>query len=91
MLINWKVRIKSKQFWLTLVPALLLLVQAVLLPFGITVPTELIAAHALGIINAAFALLTILGLVNDPTVKGLSDSKQALRYDKPKDDDKYIG
>ena len=28
-MINWKVRIKNKNFWLALIPALLLLIQAV--------------------------------------------------------------
>ncbi|HCC02786.1 MAG TPA: phage holin, partial [Ruminococcaceae bacterium] len=38
----------------------------------------------LAVVNAAFALLTILGIVNDPTTAGLSDSAQALNYTKPK-------
>ena len=32
--INWIVRIKNKNFWLTLIPAVLLLIQVVLAPFG---------------------------------------------------------
>ena len=34
MKINWKVRIRNKNFWLALIPALLLLVQVVAAPFG---------------------------------------------------------
>ena len=34
-MINWKVRIKNKMFWLALIPAALLLVQTVCSVFGI--------------------------------------------------------
>ena len=34
--INWIVRIKNKNFWLTIIPALLLLVQVVAALFGFT-------------------------------------------------------
>ena len=33
-MINWKVRIRNKQFWIALIPALLLLVQVVAAVFG---------------------------------------------------------
>ena len=33
---NWKVRIKNKTFWLTVIPAVLLLIQVVAAVFGYT-------------------------------------------------------
>ena len=33
---NWEVRLKNKQFWLAIIPAVLLLVQAVAAVFGYT-------------------------------------------------------
>ncbi|WP_439218078.1 phage holin, partial [Escherichia coli] len=33
-LIDWKSRIKYNQFWLSLIPAVLLLIQVVAVPFG---------------------------------------------------------
>lgn len=33
-MINWKARIKNKNFWIALIPAILLLIQSVLTPFG---------------------------------------------------------
>ena len=33
-----------------------------------------------------FAILALLGVVNDPTTQGVGDSRQALDYDKPKSD-----
>jgi phi LC3 family holin len=36
------------------------------------------------VVEVAFTLLAILGVVVDPTTKGMSDSTQAMDYDKPK-------
>lgn len=84
MNINWKVRIKNKNFWLALVPAILLLVQTVLVPFGYKWDFGVLGQQLTAIINAAFAVLSILGVVNDPTTEGVSDSAQAMSYDSPK-------
>ena|GEM_PF-5883816 len=37
----------------------------------------------LDLINAVFGLLAILGIVNDPTTKGLGDSRRAMEYKTP--------
>ncbi|MFT8409910.1 phage holin [Schleiferilactobacillus perolens] len=81
--INWLVRIKNKTFWLALVPALLLLVQVIAVPFGYKFDITGINKDFLDIINATFALLAVLGVVQDPTTPGATDSTQALSYDKP--------
>ena len=86
MKINWKVRIKNKVFWLALVPAVLLLVQVVAAVFGIDLNLDALGDKLLAVVNALFAVLTILGIVTDPTTAGVSDSKQAMEYDKPKCD-----
>lgn len=85
-MINWTVRIKNKTFWLALVPAVLLLVQVVAAVFGYTLDLGELGDKLLAVVNALFAVLTILGIVTDPTTKGVSDSAQALTYEKPKDD-----
>lgn len=85
-MINWTVRIKNKTFWLTLIPAVLLLVQVVAAVFGYTLDLDPLGDKLLAVANALFAVLAILGIVTDPTTKGVSDSTQALTYDKPKDD-----
>ena len=86
MKINWKVRIKNKVFWLALIPALLLLAQVVAAVFGIDLNLDALGDKLLAVVNALFAVLTILGIVTDPTTAGVSDSKQAMEYDKPKCD-----
>ena len=84
MNINWQVRIRNKNFWLALIPALLLLVQVVAAPFGYKWDFGVLNQQLAAIINAVFALLSILGVVNDPTTAGSSDSAQALTYEEPR-------
>lgn len=85
-MINWKVRIKNKMFWLTLIPAVLLLVQVVASVFGYTLDLGDLGNKLLTVVNALFGVLAMLGIVTDPTTAGLSDSAQALTYEKPKKD-----
>lgn len=86
MKINWTVRLKNKTFWLALVPAVLLLIQVVAAVFGIDLKLDGLGDKLLAVVNALFAVLTILGIVTDPTTAGLSDSKQAMTYEWPKCD-----
>lgn len=83
-MINWKVRIKNKTFWLSLIPALLLLAQALGAVFGLSLDLSAVGEKLLTVVNPLFAVLTILGVVTDPTTAGVSDSKLALSYDEPK-------
>lgn len=85
-MINWKVRVKNKNFWLALIPAILLLIQTVLTPFGYKWDFGVLGQQLTAIINAVFAVLSILGVVNDPTTDGLTDSTQAMTYTTPKRD-----
>jgi phi LC3 family holin len=86
MNINWKVRIKNKNFWLTAIPALLLLIQVVANAFGFEIDLGDIGNKLLAVVNAVFAFLSILGIVNDPTTESLNDSSLAMTYEKPKKD-----
>lgn len=84
MNINWLVRLKNKTFWLSLIPAVLLLIQVIAAVFGYTLDLGDLGNKLLSVVNAVFAVLAILGVVTDPTTKGVSDSKQAMLYDEPK-------
>ena len=84
--INWIVRIKNKNFWISLIPAVLLLVQVVAAVFGFTLELGELGDKLLAVVNALFAVLTILGIVTDPTTAGGADSKLAMTYTKPKED-----
>lgn len=84
MTINWKVRLKNKNFWVAIVPALLLVVQAVAGVFGFEIDLSTLCGKILVVIDAVFVVLSILGIVNDPTTATLSDSNLAMTYDEPK-------
>lgn len=83
-MINWKVRIKNRNFWLALIPAVLLLVQVVAAVFGYTIDMGEMGDKLLAVVNAVFAVLAILGIVTDPTTEGVGDSTQAMTYETPK-------
>ena len=82
--INWVVRIKNKAFWVALIPAVLLLIQVIAAVFGYTLDLGNLGNKLLDVVNAVFAVLAILGVVTDPTTKGITDSDQALTYTEPK-------
>lgn len=86
MQINWKVRIANKDFWMSMIPAVLLLIQAIGAPLGLVLDFGELGNQLLAIVNAVFAVLAILGIVNDPTTNGMGDSKQAMAYTEPKKD-----
>lgn len=84
--INWSVRLKNKNFWLALVPALALLVQAFANIFNLTLEFGDTVDKILVFINVLFAFLVLVGVVNDPTTSGFSDSERALTYTEPSED-----
>ena len=80
---NWRVRFKNKNWWLAIVPAILLLVQVVAAPFGYTFELGVLNEQLVAIINAAFAVLVLLGITTDPTTEGVGDSERAMTYTEP--------
>lgn len=78
MKINWRVRLRNKTFWLTLVPSLVLLTQQVGLNW--------VPENWESIFSTVMAILTVVGVINDPTTAGITDSEQALAYYEPKED-----
>ena len=84
MKINWLVRIKNKVFWITFIPAMLILIKAVANLFGFTIDFSNIEGNLLDVVEAVFMVLGIIGIVADPTTEGVSDSANALTYKTPK-------
>ena len=82
--INWGVRLKNKTWWLAVIPAILLLIQAIAAPFGYTLDFEVLGVQLAGIVNALFAVLALMGIVADPTTEGIEDSDLAMTYTEPK-------
>lgn len=82
-MVNWKVRIRNKSFWMTLIPALALFAQALAACFGIKLDLGEQTDKILAVVNTLFVVLGVLGVVNDPTTFGLNDSDRAMQYDEP--------
>lgn len=81
--INWKVRVQSGAFWVGISGLVLTLIYYVLDMVGI-VP----AYSQEQVVNVAMMVVQILsfiGIVTDPTTKGVADSEQAMGYEKPKE------
>lgn len=83
-MINWKVRIKNKNFWMSIIPMILLLIQGVADIFGYHFDFGDLGNKLLFVVDCVFAILSIIGIVNDPTTAGFSDSKLAMTYEEPK-------
>ena len=86
MKINWIVRIKNKAFWLAIIPAVLLLIQAVADVVGYQLDFGDISEKLIAVVNAVFVVLCILGIVVDPTTADIGDSTRALTYTTPNKD-----
>lgn len=84
-MINWRVRFKNKNFWLSFIPAVLLLVQVTANVFGYNFDFGDLGNKLIAVVNAAFVVLSLLGVVTDPTTAGVSDSERALTYTQPKE------
>lgn len=84
--INWKLRFKNKAVLTGLVGALLLFIKQVTDLFGLDLSTQLNQASA--IIGAILTLLTGIGVITDPTSKGVSDSSIVQTYQAPRDSNK---
>ena len=86
-MINWKVRIKNPYFWIGLIATIL---AAIGVSRGCLTSWAILWEKIQALVGNPFAIgcmiVAIIGYVNDPTTKGIKDSKQALEYKEPKVD-----
>ena len=82
MNINWKVRLKSGPYWAGLISLVLTLIYTLLNMAGLVPQFE--QKQVMDIVVMLLQILAFIGVVSDPTTKGLSDSAQAMRYKEPK-------
>ena len=83
MRINWKIRLQNKAFWVAAIPALLLVVQAVLGLLGIDWQPAALNDALLALLDAVVARLAVRGGETDPTTQGFQDSDRAMNYTCP--------
>ena len=81
MKINWKVRLRQPAFWIATIPVVITFVYSILALADIvpTVTEERIQNLFLTVVT----ILAQLGIIIDPTTKGICDSESAMKYDKP--------
>jgi len=84
--INWKVRLQSGTFWAGLVSLVLTFVYTLLSMAGIVPQFE--QKQIMDVVIMLLQILAFVGVVSDPTTKGINDSEQALTYERPRDDSK---
>lgn len=82
---NWRLRLQNKTTLIALIAAAVSLVYQVLGICGIVprVSEDTILTAAGTLVNA----LALLGIVVDPTTKGIADSDRAMEYEKPSEGD----
>lgn len=73
--INWKLRFKNKATLIAIASTVILLAQQL----GLKLPDNIA-----DIVNTFLTLLVLVGVINDPTTQGVSDSPNALTYAEPK-------
>lgn len=82
--INWQVRLKKKSFWVAIVSAVALFINNITGAFGLDYSASI--EQGVSIITSLLTLLAGLGIIIDPTTKGVKDSEKATEYTKPRDD-----
>lgn len=80
MNINMKLRLQNKQFIVGLVSALLLLAGQIAQLLGYNID-EAVSSGVMDIVNTVLAILVSIGVVQDPTTKGLSDDEEVMKTD----------
>ncbi|WEG10791.1 phage holin [Pullulanibacillus sp. KACC 23026] len=89
MKINWSIRFKNGKWVICFVSQILIIIQMIIAG-GHSIGlwsfqwTAAINLWVIGLVNAILVFLSLLGLVQDPTVEGFSDTKQVMRYEQPK-------
>lgn len=89
MKINWKVRLRNPVFWGQLILAVFtpILAYAGLTAQDLTtwpLVGKLLYEAVANPYVLSLVVVSVFNALNDPTTAGLSDSKQALGYEKPK-------
>lgn len=78
MKINWKVRLRNPVFWATAIPAFITFIYSLLSALEITPKIE--QETILKVFATICSMLSIFGVVTDPTTQGMSDSERAMSY-----------
>ena len=84
---NWKLRLQNPATLTALIAAAVAFVYQVLSVLGITAPIDQSFFVQMG--GLIVTILVSLGIIVDPTTKGIDDSARAMEYEKPHDDEAF--
>lgn len=76
-MINLKLRLKNKVTLAALISAVFIMLGQ----FGLEIPHNIQEG-----VNTLLGILVLLGIIVDPTTKGVADSERALNYNEPRED-----
>lgn len=79
--INWKARLRSGPFWIGVISAVVAAVFAIVQLIGVDFPVT--ADQILNVVTLILMIPASIGIISDPTTKGLFDSAQAMTYKQP--------
>ena len=85
MKINWKVRFKNKLFLTSFISVIVTFVYTMLSLFDIY--PAITKNTVLNVVNEILMMLSILGVIVDPTTQGIGDSQRAMSYEEPWEDE----
>lgn len=83
MNINWKVRFKNKVFLASLLALVISFIYDAMALLGYVPSVD--ESSIMALVDTVLKVLAAVGILVDPTTAGLSDSVQAMTYDKPKE------
>jgi phi LC3 family holin len=85
MNVNWKVRFKNKAWLCSFFSLIISFIYTLLSMFDVF--PAITQNTVMQVLNQVLTMLGLLGVIQDPTTVGLNDSKRALSYEEPWDDD----
>ncbi len=68
MKVDWKARIQSKTFWVSLIALLMVLANQIASMFGVDV--KVYSEQATEITETVLMILALIGIINEPKEKG---------------------
>lgn len=81
MQMNWKVRFKNKTWLSCFIAAIVTFIYTMLGMFDVA--PSITQNSVMNVINAVLMMLSLMGVIVDPTTAGVGDSDRAMTYEEP--------
>lgn len=81
MQMNWKVRFKNKVWLGSFIATIISFIYTILGMFDVA--PEITQNAVMNVVNGVLLMLSLTGVIVDPTTSGIGDSNRAMTYDEP--------